>query len=138
MGKSLWSIIVIILGVASIFFITLFQTVTNTDEHNSQLIKEAVEAAMWESVDYAYFRATGFQRIDREKFAENFIRRFADSASKSRDYVVEIVDINETPPKVSVRVSSKAYGNSAVPLNSDELVTFTLTNSQDAILENPY
>ena len=125
MGKSLWSIIVIILGVASIFFITLFQTVTNTDEHNSQLIKEAVEAAMWESVDYAYFRATGFQRIDREKFAENFIRRFADSASKSRDYTVEIVD-------------SKAYGNSAVPLNSDELVTFTLTNSQDAILENPY
>ncbi len=138
MNKSLWSILVIVLGVASIFFITLFQTITNTDEHNSQLLKEAAEAAMWESVDYAYYRKTGYHRIDREKFVENFIRRFGDSASRSREYKVEIVDVNETPPKVSIKVSSKAYGNAAVPLGSSEMVTFTLTNRYDSILENPY
>ena len=106
MSKSFWGIMVVILGVTSIFFIVLFQTITNTDEHNSQLLKETVEASMWEAVDYAYYRKTGHPRIDKEKFAENFVRRFADNASLSREYTIEIADISEVPPKVSVRVIS--------------------------------
>ena len=56
------------IGVASILFIAFFQTITNTDEHNSQMLKEVTEAAMWDSVDYAYFRKTGYYKINKEKF----------------------------------------------------------------------
>lgn len=138
MSKSFWGIMVIMLGVTSVFFIVLFQTITNTDEHNSQLLKEVTEAAMWEAVDYPYYRKSGYYRIDKEKFVENFLRRYADSASKSRHYKIEFIDINEIPPKVSVRVSSGTTGNVTTALGSNGVVEFNLTNKIDAILETPY
>lgn len=138
MSKSFWGIMVVMLGVASIFFITLFQTITNTDEHNSQLLKEVTEAAMWEAVDYSYFRKTGYYKINKEKFVENFLRRYADSASKSRHYKIEFIDINEIPPKVSIRISSGASGDATAALGSSNVVEFNLTNKIDAILETPY
>ena len=72
MKESFWGIFVVGLGILSIFFIVLFQSLTNTDEHNSQLLKEVTEAAMWDAFDYASFRANGTVRIYREKFVENF------------------------------------------------------------------
>ncbi len=137
MNKSMWGVFVIMLGVASIFFITLFQTLTNTDEHNSQLLKEVTEAAMWDSVDYAYYRKSGSWKINKEKFVENFTRRFAESASKGREYKVDFYDVNELPPKVSVKVTSyvNSGGLGALTGNGG---SFTLSNKIDAILETPY
>ena len=79
MKESFWGIFVVFLGVLSIFFIVLFQNLTNTDEHNSQLLKEVTEAAMWDAFDYASYKTNGEIRIDREKFVENFIRRYRDN-----------------------------------------------------------
>lgn len=123
------------LGVAGIIFIFLFQNLTNTDEHNSQLLKEVTEAAMWDSFDYASYRSTGEIRINREKFVENFIRRYAESASMSREYNIKFYDINEKPPKVSIRVSSGVIGSNGM---SGETMNFDLSDRINAILEVPY
>ena len=131
---------VVMIGVASILFIAFFQTITNTDEHNSQMLKEVTEAAMWDSVDYAYFRKTGYYKINKEKFVENFVRRYADNANLSRNYNIKFYDVNELPPKVSVKVTSSSGTNSvtaALP-NGESNEGFDISNKIDAILETPY
>jgi len=135
MKESMWGILVVLLGATSLLVITFFQNITNTDEHNSQLLKEVTEAAMWDAFDYASYRAYGVVRIDREKFVENFTRRYAESAQKSRTYKIDFYDVNELPPKVSVKVTSKDTGNN---LLSGEATNVTLSNKIDAILEVPY
>lgn len=140
MNKSFWGIMVIMIGVASILFITFFQTITNTDEHNSQMLKEVTEAAMWDSVDYAFYRKTGYYKINKEKFVENFIRRYADNANLSRHYNIKFYDVNELPPKVSVKVtsSSGSFNASAALPNGKSEEGFDISNKIDAILETPY
>ena len=133
MKESFWGIFVLGLGIMSIFFIVLFQNLTNTDEHNSQLLKEVTEAAMWDAFDYSAYRANGEIRIHREKFVENFIRRYAESASMSRKYNIKFYDINEKPPKVSLSVESGVVG-----VGGSTQVTCNLQNRIDAILEVPY
>lgn len=133
MKESFWGIFVIFLGVASLFFIVLFQNLTNTDEHNSQLLKEVTEAAMWDAFDYSSYRSNGEIRINREKFVENFIRRYAESASRTRQYTIKFYDINEKPPKVSLSVQSGVVG-----VGGSTEITFDLQNRIDAILEVPY
>ncbi len=139
MNQSFWGVLVVMLGIASLLLIVFFQTVTNTDEHNSQLIKEVTEGAMWDAVDYGYYRQTGVVKINKEKFVENFLRRYAESANLSRNYNIKFFDVNETPPKVSIRVTSGVTGNAASVLSATEdPVTVQLSNTIDAILETPY
>ena len=133
MKESFWGVFVIMLGVVSIAFIYFFQTYTNTDEQNYILLKEITEAAMYDAVDLASYRSTGTVRIDREKFVENFLRRFAESVTLGNTYVIEIYDVNELPPKVSLKVSTKLQTNV-----KSEIMKFDIVNRLDAILETPY
>ena len=133
MKESFWAILIISLGLVSIAFVFLFQDLTNTDEHNMHLLKETTEAAMYDAIDLATYRKDGTIKIDREKFVENFVRRFAENASLSRTYVIEIYDVNETPPKVSLKVSSTEESNV-----NNEILEFDIENKIDAILETPY
>ena len=133
MKESFWGIFVIFLGVAGLVFIVLFQNLTNTDQHNTELLQEVTEAAMWDAVDYAAYRADGKIKINREKFVENFVRRYAESASRSREYEITFHDINEVPPKVSLSVKSGVVG-----VNGDTRVTFDLKNKLSAVLESKY
>lgn len=133
MKESLWGIFIVGVGIFMIFFIYFFQSLTTTDEHNYALLKETVEAAMYDSVDLAAYKANGDIKIVGEKFVESFIRRFADNANLSRVYKVEIMDISETPPKVSVRLSSSETTNL-----TGEILTFDISNSIDSIFEAPY
>ena len=132
MKESFWGAAVVGIGVIAIFFILFFQSITNTDEHNYHLLKETTEAAMYDALDLATYRNEGIIRIDREKFAENFLRRFAESATLSKIYKIEIFDINELPPKVSLRVSSAESTNL-----TGEVLEFEISNELDAILETP-
>lgn len=133
MKESFWGATIVGIGIFSIFFLYLFQSITNTDEHNYHLLKEATEAAMIDALDLSEYRETGEIKIDREKFVENFLRRFAESATLSRTYKIEIYDVNEKPPKVSLKVSSSE--STAI---SGEVIEFNISNSIDAILERPY
>ena len=135
MKESFWAILIVAVGVISIAFIYFFQTITSTDEQNYTLLKEVTEAAMYDAVDWAEYRSTGNVRINREKFVENFVRRFAESVSLGNEYVIEIYDVSETPPKVSLKVSSKL---SKQPTSNSETIEFDIVNRLDAILETPY
>ena len=132
MKESFWGMAIVVIGVVAIFFIFFFQSITNTDEHNYHLLKEATEGAMYDALDLASYRSEGIIRIDREKFVENFMRRFAESALLSKTYIIEIYDVNETPPKVSIRVSSSESTNL-----TGEIMEFDISNRLDAILETP-
>ncbi|MDD3187162.1 MAG: DUF5411 family protein [Bacilli bacterium] len=138
MKESFWGYLIILIGVVSISFILFFQRVTNTDEHNYHLLKEVTEAAMFDAINIAEYRATGEIRIDREKFVENFVRRFAESASLSRNYVIKFYDVNETPPKVSIWVGSNEETNTYDYANGGSIMNFDIVNRLDAILETPY
>ncbi|MBO5095513.1 MAG: hypothetical protein J6B98_01395 [Bacilli bacterium] len=133
MKETFWGVAVVALGLLAIFFLYFFQSITNTDEHNYHLLKEATEAAMYDALDLASYRESGTIRIDREKFVENFLRRFAESATLSKTYKIEIYDVNELPPKVSLIVSS-----SETTGLTGELLEFDISNRIDAILETPY
>lgn len=132
MKESFWGAAVVGLGIVGIFFIYFFQAINNTDEHNYHLLKETTEAAMYDALDLSAYREDGTIRIDREKFVENFLRRFSESATLANTYRIDIYDINETPPKVSLKVSSTESGSV-----TGEVITFDIQNRIDAILETP-
>ena len=140
MKESFWAAYIVTLGVVAIVFIFLFQSLTNSDEHNMALLKETTEAAMYDAFDYAWYRKTGTIRIDREKFVENFLRRFSENASLTKSYNIEFYDVNELPPKVSIKVVSSETANlfSGGGSSSEETIEFVISNRIDAILETPY
>lgn len=131
MKESFWGAAVVGIGILAVFFIYFFQSVTNTEEQNYHLLKEVTEAAMYDALDLASYREDVI-RIDREKFVENFLRRFAESATLAKTYKVEIYDVNEEPPKVSLRVSSTESTNF-----TGENTTYEISVKLDAILEVP-
>ena len=133
MNESFWSMFIIGIGIISVSFIIFFQNMTSIDEQNYNLLRETTEAAMYDAVDLAAYRRDGTIRIDREKFVENFVRRFAEGAQLSQNYKIEIFDVNETPPKVTIRVSS----NLASTI-TNEMIEFNISNRLSAILETPY
>lgn len=131
MSESFWGTFIISAGVLIIAVIFFMQKVTNTTEQNYTLIKETTQAAMQDAFDYASYMVDGETvRINREVFVESFIRRFSQNASLSNTYVIEFYDINECPPKVSLKVKTK---EGRVIANQE--VQFDITNQIDAILE---
>lgn len=135
MHESFWGTFIISAGVIIIALIFFMQKVTNSGEQTYNLLKSTTEAAMMDAIDYdAYYEDTGDKpkvvRINREAFIESFIRRFSQNASLTNTYVVEFYDINEYPPKVSIRLKTKEGG---VIMNEE--FNFDVTNQIDAILE---
>lgn len=139
MKEAIWGTLIVAMGMLAILFIFLFQTLTNTDEHNMALLKETTKSAMYDALDLGTYRQYGEIRMDREKFVENFIRRFAENASLAQTYNVQIYDVVEQPPKVSVKVTTVRTGNILTLFgDSGDKVDFTISNTIDAILETPY
>lgn len=134
MKESVWGYAIIVLGILAVGIIWFFANTTRTDQHNYNLLKETTEAAMLDALDLAAYRSDGTIRIEEEKFVENFIRRFAENADLSNEYYeIDIYDVNEEPPKVSLRVSSKRKTTS-----TGEIIEFDIVNHLDAILETKY
>lgn len=132
MKESMWGVFIIGVGAIGIAIILLFQNITNTDQNELTILRDSTEAAMYDAIDLGAYRRDGVIRIDREKFVENFVRRFAETAS-SATYEIEIYDVNELPPKVSIQITSKVSGSVM-----GDAETFTITQTLDAILESPY
>jgi hypothetical protein len=132
MHESFWGTFIISAGVLIIGLIFFMQRVTNTSEQNYTLIKETTQAAMNDAFDYASYMNDGKTiRINREVFVESFIRRFAQNANLTNTYEIEIYDVNEYPPKVSLKVKTKTSG-----VVANEEIDFDFTNQIDAILES--
>ena len=131
MSKAMTIVGIIILGIFALVIINVVQHVQNGNELDYYLLEETTESAMIDAVDLSYYRLTGIVRMDREKFLESFIRRFAANVNDSRNYKIKVIDLNETPPKVSVQVDS-----STVATFDSE--TAGITNKIDAIIETKY
>ncbi len=131
MKESYWGYWLMVLGVFIIVVLLLVQSYTSTNTQDYYLVKEITESAMVDAVDYAYYRQFGEVKINKEKFYEVFLRRFAEEASLSTVYTIEFAEIYEAPPKVGVQVSSKS---AAFNISGDS-TTFDIVNKIDAILE---
>lgn len=131
MKDTFWGYWLIVLGIAIVVVMLLINNITTTSSEDYYLIKEIAQAAMVDSVDYAYYRQYSELRIHKEKFVENFVRRFAESVSLSNTYRIEFYDIYEAPPKVSVRVSSTTDTFNIF----GDATSFDVVEKVDAILE---
>ena len=130
MREAYWGYWLILLGVFVIVIMMLVSNLTTTNTQDYYLIKEVTEAAMVDAVDLAYYRQSGELKINREKFVESFLRRFAENVTLNT-YKVDFYGIYEAPPKVSVRVTTQtsSYTVAADP------TSFDIVNEIDAILE---
>lgn len=123
---------IIMLGILTFGLINIISNYTSGNELDFQLLRDTTQSAMLDAVDLGFFQTSGGQiRMDKEKFVEGFVRRFAQSVNNDRNYLIEIYDINETPPKASVRV-----GSSTLATFAD--VSFSIENRVDAIIETKY
>jgi hypothetical protein len=126
MKESMWGYWFIVLGLSIMSIMVLLQNYTTTNEQDYYLIKNVLEASMYESVDYAYFRDTSRIRMNTEKFVENFLRRFAESVNINKTYEINFYQIYEDPPAASVEIKSDADGTKG-KTEVDDVVTNRLT-----------
>lgn len=131
MNKAMLTVGIIILSLATLLMINIISNYSSGSELDYYLVKETSEAAMVDAIDIKYYRENGLLRIDKEKFVESFVRRFADSVDTTRNYELSFYDLNEVPPKISVKV------------NSSTVLSFKGSNLEmstkvDAVLENTY
>ena len=149
MNKGMLTVGIILLSLISLLLLNVLSDYSTGGELDYYLVKETTDAAMEDAIDYVFLRTCGLYRIDKEKFVESFVYRFATSVDGTRGYTLRFYDINEVPPKVSVQVNSdttlkfKAGQGKKYNENSDydkyyEDSPMDISTSYDAILETPY
>src|SRR5574344_2319831 len=131
MKESLWGYWIIVLGLFIIVVMMLLQNYTTTNEQDYYLIKEATDAALADSVDLAHYRKYGELRIVKEKFVENFARRFSETVNINKSYKIQFYDIYEAPLKVSVKVTTTRDSYTIM----GDTDSYGVVNKLDAILE---
>lgn len=107
MKESYWGYWLIVLGVFIVVVMLLTQDATTSNTQDYYQLKEVANAAIYDAMDYSYYTQTGQIRIMKEIFVENFVRRFVQTAGTTDTYQIDFFDLYESPPKVSVKISSK-------------------------------
>lgn len=130
MKESFWGYWIIVLGIFVIIIMMLISSVTTTNTQDYYMIKDVTEAAMIDAIDYSYYRQYQELKINREKFVENFLRRFAENVSLNT-YTIDFYDLYEAPPKVSVKVTTKSGTFSVM----GDATSFDIVNKVDSVLE---
>ncbi len=134
MKESYWGYWLILLGIFIIVVMMLVQNATTTNTQDYYQLKEVANSAMYDSVDYAYYSQTGQIRIMKELYVANFLKRFAQTISLTDTYQVDFYDLYESPPKVSVKITTQT---SSFNINN-ESTSVDVVNSIDLISEMPY
>jgi len=126
MNSTMWSYFFVMAGILGIVLINIFSDILIANEQDYFILKETTEAAMIDAVDldvYSHgltgekynselnhcpvYKEPGTIRIDKEKFVESFLIRFTNAVTLKKTYDINIVDISECPPKVSVAIKAK-------------------------------
>ncbi len=131
MKEAYWGYSIILLGLFVLTVMLLLQNRTTTSEHDEYLLREAVDASLFEAVDYAHYRRYGELRIVKEKFVENFLRRFSETVNINKTYRVDFYDIYEAPPKASVKVTTSTGTYSIM----GDIGDYGIVDRIDSILE---
>lgn len=136
MNKAMLTIGIIILSILALGAINLVQNYTTGNELDYYLLKETTEAAMTDATDLAYYRQKGVIRMDKEKFTESFLLRFADTIDTSRAYDIQFFDMHEVPPKVTVKISSGTnytFDNESINIVTDLTSIVESNNKEDPV-----
>ena len=132
MSKAMAIVGIIILAMFTFGVINIATNYQSGNELDYYLLKETTEAAMIDAIDIGYYRLSGgLYRLDKEKFVESFVRRFAQNVANDRDYKICFYDINETPPKVSIKVDS----DTSASFSGEQL---KISNKISSIMETDY
>ena len=139
MNKGILSVGIIFLALIALLLLQVLTNFSTGSELDYYLVKETTDAAMKDAIDLSYYRNCGLYRIDKEKFVESFLYRFASNIDTTRGYKIGFYDINEVPPKVSVKVDSlTTLAFNAVEDGQKTKQAANITTSYDAILESNY
>ena len=130
MKDTYWGYLLIVLGIFVIVIMMIINNITTTKSQDYYLVKEIAQASMIDAIDYSYYTDWKELRINKEKFVESFIRRFADSVTLSDTYTIEFYDLYEAPPKISVRVQSDTNTFSVM----GDAERFDIVEKVDAVL----
>ena len=131
MKESYWGYWLVLLGVFIVVIMMLTQDATTSNTQDYYQLKEVANAAVYDSIDYAYYSKTTQIRMMKEVFVENFLRRFAETVGSADTYQVDFYDLYESPPKVSIKVSSKT----ASFFINDDSRSLDVVNSIDIIVQ---
>lgn len=122
----------IVFGLIGLTIIMLFEQITTSNENDYYLLKEITNAAMIDSIDFAYYRETGDLKIVREKFVENFTRRYSESTLFiGTKYTIFFYDIMEEPPKATILIDT-GLGQYRI---FDDTSDYNVQNNLTGILE---
>jgi len=136
MKNAYWGYWLVMLGIFVVVIMMLASDATTTNTQDYYQLKEVANGALYDSIDYSYYSQTKQVRILKEIFIENFLRRFAETIAPSDSYRVEFYDLYESPPKVSVKISTSTAGFIVGRDAGDDAVTnLDVVNSIDLILE---
>ena len=140
MNKGMLTVGIILLSIIALLLINVLSNYSTGSELDYYLVKETTDAAMEDSIDLLFYRNCGLYRIDKEKFVESFLYRFADAVDRTREYDVAFYDINEVPPKVSVKVDSLTVLAFKDSVDAEKAKTQApdISTSYDAIIETNY
>ena len=143
MNKAFLTIGIILMAILGFYSISLVSSQQSGSELDYYLLKETTQASMMDSLDTAYWTERGVFRIDKEKFVENFVLRFASNVDNSREYDIKFYDINEVPPKVTIQVDSlnsslTVDGKSNINISTRLEGILETNNKKDPILTTKY
>lgn len=131
MKNAYWAYWLILLGIVIVVIMLLVRNITTTSTEDYYLVKELTNDALVDAIDYTYYRNYGELKINKEKFEESFLRRFAENASLTTNYTVSFYGIYEAPPKASVEI--KTQSNSFTVLG--DATEMDMVERIDGILE---
>ena len=129
MNKGILGAGIILMGVIALLLINIVSNFSSGGELDYYLLKETTKAAIEDAIDRDFQTNYGTIIMDKEKFAESFIRRFAENVDGTRSYNIKFIDITEVPPKVSVKIDS----NTVLSYNGEES---TISTQIDQIVES--
>ena len=140
MNKSILTVGIIFLALIALALLQVLNNYSTGSELDYYLVKETTDAAIDDSMDWDFYHDCGLYRIDKEKFVEMFLYRFANNVDASRGYKIGFYDINEVPPKVSIKIDSLTTlsFNSKDTSGNKDTSAANISTSYDAIIEAGY
>lgn len=139
MKESYWGYWLILLGIFIVVVMMLANDATTTNTQDYYQLKEVANSAIYDSIDYAYYAQTRQVRILKEVFIENFLRRFAETVNITDTYNVEFYDLYESPPKVSIKISTTTagfvVGRDTATADDTGVTQLDVVNSIDLVVE---
>ena len=131
MKHSYWGYWFVLLGIFIVVVMLLVNNLTSGTTHDYYMLKEITESSMVDAVDFAYYRNYGEIRINKEKFFECFLRRFAEVTDKNTTYTISFYGVYEAPPKASVEIKSKTQTFNVM----GDATSFDIVERIDGIIE---